>query len=172
MEAAWRFIEQCKERKRLVTPKELILEALKPVPHEEDLMLSGEIHRGVLQKTGDMISPACPQIVRNVEDTSREKSPVQNGWAGYWQDKTWLAFPNECSNSDCKNEEQNPEIVGAHVRKDGEPNTGKDAWIVPLCHKCNSDDNKEPMDLNGGTVFVRVHMSESHKTACPEEDKQ
>jgi len=63
-------------------------------------------------------------------------------------------------------------FAGAHVRKDGEPNTGKDAWIVPLCHKCNSDDNKEPMDLNGGTVFVRVHMSESHKTACPEEDKQ
>ncbi len=168
MEAAWRFIEQCKERKRLVTAKELILEVLKPAPHEEDLMLSSEIHRGVLQKTGDMISPACPQIVRNVEDTSNEKPPVQNGWGGYWQDKTWLAFPNECSNSACKNKEQNPEIVGAHVRREGEPNTGKDAWIVPLCHKCNSDDNKDPMDLNGGTIFVRVHMSESHRTVYPE----
>ena len=172
MEAAWRFIEQCKERKRLVTPKELILEALKPVPHEEDLMRLGEIHRDELQKSDDIFRSDYPQIVRNVEDTSKEESPVQNGWGGYWQDKTWLAFPNACSNSDCKNEEQNPKIVGAHVRKDGEPNTGKDAWIVPLCHKCNSDDNKEPMDLNGGTVFVRVHMSESHKTACPEEDKQ
>ena len=152
-----------------MTAKELILEALKPVPHEEDLRRSGEIHRGELQESGDMIKPDYPQVVRNVEDTSKEKSPVQNGWRGYWQDKTWLTFPNECSNSDCENEEQNPEIVGAHVRIEGEPVTGKYAWIVPLCHVCNSDDNKDAMVLNGGTIFVRVHMSESHKTAYPEE---
>ena len=154
-----------------MTHIEALLEALKPEPHKEDLTISGEIHRGVLQKSGDMINPAYPQVVRNVEDTSKEKSPVQNGWGGYWQDKTWLAFPNECSNSDCENEEQNPEIVGAHVRIEGEPATGKDAWIVPLCHKCNSDDNKDAMVLNGGTIFVHVHMSESHKTAHPEEDE-
>ena len=148
-----------------MTTEELILEARKPTPHKEDMTMAGINHRKVLQERGDMIKPIIPQTVRNVEDTSREKSPFQNGWGGYWQDKTWLAFPNECANSDCKNEEQNPEIVGAHVRREGEPNTGEDAWIVPLCHKCNSDDNKEPMDLNGGTIFVRVHMSESHKTA-------
>ena len=155
-----------------MTYNEALLDALKQAPHKEDLTISGEIHRGVLQKSGDMINPAYPQVVRNVEDTSKEKSPVQNGWGGYWQDKTWLGFPNECSNSGCKNKEKNPEIVGAHVRREGEPNTGKDAWIVPLCHQCNSDDNKEPMDLNGGTIFVRVHMSESHKTAFPEEDEE
>ena len=154
-----------------MTAQELILEALKPEPHKEDLTMVGITHRDVLQKSGDMIKPAIPQMVRNVEDTSKEKSPVQNGWRGYWQDKTWLEFPNECSNSICKNEEQNPEIVGAHVRIEGEPNTGKDAWIVPLCHECNSDDNKDTMDLNGGTIFVRVQMQESHKTACPTGDE-
>lgn len=152
-----------------MTVKEL-LESLKPAPHKEDMTQSGENHRDVLQKSGEIFSSKYPQIARNVEDTSKEMSPVQNGWRGYWQNKTWLAFPNECSNSNCKNEEENPEIVGAHVRREGESNTGKEAWIVPLCHKCNSDDNKVPMDLNGGTIFVRVHMSESHRTAYPEED--
>jgi len=154
-----------------MTYKETLLEALKPTPHNADLTELGEIHRDMMIKNGDMLKSLCPQMVRNVEGTSREKSPVQNGWGGYWQDKTWLVFPNECSNSDCKNKEQNPEIVGAHVRREGEPNTGKEAWIVPLCHQCNSDDNKDPMDLNGGTIFVRVQMQESHKTACPMGDE-
>lgn len=52
-----------------------------------------------------------------------------------------------CSNFVCKNNEKNPALVGAHVIKVGSKED-KNWYIVPLCHKCNSDDFDE-------TILVR-----------------
>lgn len=149
---------------------EILLESLKPVPHEADESIFGDIHRERLEKSGEIRSGAFLNSVRNVKDTSDEKSPVQGGWAGYWQDKVWLDFPKECSNLECENEEENPEVVGAHVRQEGESETGREAWIVPLCKKCNSSENKKSMELIWGTRLVHVKMAKSHDTVEKEEE--
>ena len=148
---------------------ETLLESLKPVPHQADTTALGDLHRECLEKSGEICSGVLLNAVRNVKDTSDEKSPLQGGWAGYWKDKVWLDFPKECSNIDCENDEVNPEIVGAHVRQEGEPMTGTDAWIAPLCKKCNSAENKKSMELIWGTMLVRVKMEDSHDTV-EEED--
>ena len=75
-----------------------------------------------------------------------------------------------CSNLECENEEENPEVVGAHVRQEGESETGREAWIVPLCKKCNSSENKKSMELIWGTRLVHVKMAKSHDTVEKEEE--
>lgn len=112
--------------------------------------------------------------VRNVEDTSNEKPFVGEDWGEWWKRCTGTEFPTECANIDCANDKKNPEIVGAHVRIEGAPCPDDEAWICPLCHSCNSDNNHASMSLSIGTKLLSVKMKKAHKTvaaeACDNED--
>lgn len=58
----------------------------------------------------------------------------------------WISIKGpftDCSNLDCQNDDDNPKLVGAHVIK--VDSDDKKWYICPLCHKCNSDDNNDPM---------------------------
>lgn len=144
----------------------------KKEPHKVDGGYTGDIHRQSSKKSGSLREVGYYDTikVRNVEETSDEHSVFKHEWAGFWQDKTWLKFPSVCANSDCTNDTESPEIVGAHVRINGEPDNDKMAWIVPLCKSCNSSDNKSEMELSLGTWMARVTMSKAHKTAKEEKD--
>ena len=143
------------------------LKQSKKVPHKEDESKEGLRFRGLSALAGYLTEVDDKKTiwVRNVENTTDEESEFEHEWAGYWQDKTHLAFPSVCSNCNCGNDEERPEIVGAHVIIEGEPTEGKEAWIAPLCKSCNSASNKGKMKLSTGTWLAHVTMSKSHKTA-------
>lgn len=142
-------------------------ESAKKTPHVVDNGDAGVAHRHIYEMCGKLSHIGYFDVnkIRNVEDTSDEDSPFEHEWSGFWQDKTWLAFPSKCANVSCKNDDPSPKIVGAHVRKEGEPNNDRNAWIVPLCKSCNSSENKSEMELAIGTWMARVVMSKAHKTA-------
>ncbi len=106
--------------------------------------------------------------VRNVEDTSDEKPFVGGTWGNWWKRCTDTEFPTKCANIDCANVKKNPEIVGAHVRIEGAPCPDDEAWICPLCHSCNSDDNHASMSLQIKTKLLSVRMKKPHKTVAAE----
>lgn len=141
-------------------------ESAKKTPHMVDNGDVGDAHRQACEQCGKLSHVGYLDTikVRNVEDTSDEDSHFEHEWSGFWQDKTWLAFPSKCANIGCENEAPSPDIVGAHVRKEGEPNNDRNAWIVPLCKSCNSSENKSEMELSIGTWMARVVMSKAHKT--------
>lgn len=107
--------------------------------------------------------------VRNVKDTSNEKPFVGGTWGEWWKRCTGTDFPEECANIDCANDKEKPEIVGAHVRIDDMPCPDDEAWICPLCHSCNSEDNHASMSLAIGTKLLSVKMKKPHKTVSAEE---
>ena len=106
--------------------------------------------------------------VRNVEDTSKEKPFVGGTWGEWWKRCTGTDFPAECANIDCANDKKNPEIVGAHVRIEGVPCPDDEAWICPLCHSCNSEDNHASMSLQIMTKLLSVKLKKPHKTVAAE----
>ena len=62
--------------------------------------------------------------------------------------RQWEAYKGRkatgCANLDCDNHQKCNSLVGAHVKIEGNENTW---YITPLCHKCNSDDNNDPMPV-------------------------
>lgn len=116
-------------------------------------------------------------FVHNVLGTKDE--PVPQGYCSvleYWERFAGLEVPKEClaqdphENADDRQTETN-EIVGAHVRVDGEPCPLGWAWIVPLCKHCNSDDRTWAIFLPAGTVLVPVKMEKQHETAKNDMDE-
>ena len=140
------------------------------IPHAVDEGKEGSAYRLSAMLEGELTCAVGGNLtyVRNVEDTKDEDTQFEHKWAGYWQDKTHLGFPVKCANCNCCNTKDNPEVVGAHVRIEGEPAYGLDAWIAPLCNSCNSSDNKKKMLLANGTWLAHVVMSKPHKTASDE----
>lgn len=117
------------------------------------------------------VAPNGGCIVHNVLDTKDEPIPTgYNSFLDYWETKSALVRPNACQANDSHLKEDGTsadktDLVGAHVRIDGEPCPDDEAWIVPLCKHCNRDENTEPIPLPGGTVFVPIKMDKTHKTA-------
>lgn len=79
--------------------------------------------------------------VKNLHHGTDESSKYIRQWEAATGRKA-----TRCCNLLCENEEDNPKLVGAHVIKCGN-DVDKNWYIVPLCHKCNSDDNDEEMEV-------------------------
>lgn len=118
-----------------------------------------------------MIACSGGCFVHNVLDTKDE--PIPKGYASfldYWEKQTGQSAPTKCPSVDSHENQDGSDadmtdLVGAHVRIDGQYCPDDWAWIVPLCKHCNSDDNTCRIGLPGGTVFVPIKMSKSHPTA-------
>ena len=79
--------------------------------------------------------------VKNLNHGTDENTNYIRQWETYKGHKA-----TRCANYDCRNENKNPALVGAHVIKsEGED---KSWYICPLCSKCNSDDNHDDMMVN------------------------
>ena len=84
-------------------------------------------------------SPLWP--LKNLNHGTDENTNYIRQWETY---KGYKA--TQCANHDCRNEKNNPALVGAHVIKsEGED---KSWYICPLCSKCNSDANHDDMMVN------------------------
>lgn len=108
--------------------------------------------------------------VHNVLDTAEETPPSgYDNFLEYWKKKSGQKA-TECMaigqhvNSDGDASDKK-EIVGAHVRIDGRYCPDDEAWIVPLCKHCNSEDRTWHIRIGKGTTLVPVKMSKPHKTA-------
>ena len=111
------------------------------------------------------------RFVHNVLDTKDE--PVPDGYGTllkYWSSKTSRPIPDKCLaldphvNQDSREADQY-DIVGAHVRIDGENCPDDWAWVVPLCKHCNNDGRTWSIYLPAGTKLVPVKMQKVHYTA-------
>ena len=117
------------------------------------------------------VAPNGGCIVHNVLDTKGEPIPTgYNSFLDYWEKKSGQACPKECQAVDPHLKEDNTlvdttDLVGAHVRIEGESCSEDEAWIVPLCKHCNRDENVKSIRLPEGTVFVPIKMDKKHKTA-------
>ena len=54
------------------------------------------------------------------------------------------------------------DLVGAHVRVRRLACRDDEAWIVPLCKHCNSENRKAPILLPRGVVLVPIKMSKNY----------
>lgn len=116
--------------------------------------------------------------VYNVLATKKEPKPEgYTSFLEFWMDRTGEEV-DDCSstaNHICKSGKraETDEIVGAHVRIVGISCPSDWAWIVPLCKKCNNDDNIRPIRIPQGARLVAIHMSKAHKDASQltEEEK-
>lgn len=118
-----------------------------------------------------IIAPSDGAVVHNVLDTQDE--PIPEGYASfldYWEGESGKTRPSECQAIDVHltkdgSSAKTTDLVGAHVRIDGECCPDDYAWIVPLCKQCNDADNTSCILMPEGTVFIPVKMSKKHKTA-------
>lgn len=129
-------------------------------------------YRKALEQYGMIHACSENEKVMNVLKTSNEPHQVDGGWNEYWTRISHLKFPVECRNVCChgeidEREEEDKEVVGAHVRLDGEPSHDHWAWIAPLCKSCNGQDSAAKF-LAKGTILVRVKMKYIHDTAQEE----
>lgn len=99
--------------------------------------LKEKIIRKIVNEVKNEISTLVP--VKNLHHGTDEYSKYLRQWESLEEREA-----KRCSNYFCKNEVENPALVGAHVIKAGR-NADKNWYIVPLCHKCNSDDYKDPI---------------------------
>lgn len=114
--------------------------------------------------------PRGGAIVHNVVGTAEEPKPCGYGsFLEFWEetvgdraDRCFADSSHKCVDGSCADVD---EIVGAHVRVDGLPCPLDEAWIVPLCKHCNSDDNCETIHLPEGVVLVPVKMAKKHVNA-------
>ena len=115
-------------------------------------------------------------FVHNVLDTKDE--PVPDGYdtfLEYWSSKTSRPIPEKCValdphvNQDYSEADQY-DIVGAHVRIDGEYCPNDWAWVVPLCKHCNNDERTWCIYLPSGVKLVPVKMQKTHSTASHKMD--
>lgn len=102
--------------------------------------LKEKIVRKIVNEVKKDISTLVP--VRNLHHGTDENSKYLRQWESLEGREA-----KGCSNYLCKNDEEKPALVGAHVIKAGRKED-KNWYIVPLCHKCNSDDFK-------GSILVR-----------------
>lgn len=110
-------------------------------------------------------------FVHNVPDTKDE--PVPDGCGTllkYWSSKTRRPIPDKCLTLDPHiNQDHNVadqyDIVGAHVRIDGEDCPYDWAWVVQLCKHCDNDERTWSIYLPAGTKLVPVKMQKVHYTA-------
>lgn len=126
----------------------------------------------------DYIVPYGGVDVYNVMDTKNEPKPERCAtFLDYWKNRSGEEVDVCTSDSShvCKSGKwaETDEIVGAHVRIDGIFCPSDWAWIVPLCKKCNNDDNIRPIRIPQGVRLVAIHMSKAHKDASQltEEEK-
>lgn len=108
--------------------------------------------------------------VYNVLDTKKEPNPEgYTSFLEFWMNRTGEEVDVCASDAAhvCKSGKraETDEIVGAHVRIDGISCPSDWAWIVPLCKKCNNDDNILPIKIPQGVRLVAIHMSKAHKDA-------
>lgn len=76
-------------------------------------------------------------LVKNINHGTDEDTDYIGAWEGI------KGIALGCSNLDCPNEEDNPALVGGHVKK---VYSDDNSWyITPLCHKCNASNNNNPM---------------------------
>ncbi|MBQ3341846.1 MAG: hypothetical protein IJG84_08115 [Kiritimatiellae bacterium] len=117
------------------------------------------------------IAPIGGCNVHNVLDTKDEPIPDgYNSFLDYWEVKSGEACPKECQAislhlKDDLTPADTTDLVGAHVRIDGEFCPNDQAWIVPLCKHCNRDENEDTILLPEGTVLVPIKMAKEHLTA-------
>lgn len=128
-----------------------------------------KLYRKALERYGMIHICSEGEKVMNVLETSNEPHQVSGGWNEYWSKISHLKFPSECKNVRChgeidEREEEDKEVVGAHVRRDGEQSHDYWAWIAPLCKSCNGKDGAAKF-LAEGTILVRVKMKYVHDTA-------
>ena len=101
------------------------------------------IKRIVKEETDKVVeSKERPIKMKNLHHGTDENSKYIKQWESLKGHKA-----EGCSNCVCKNDEKNPVLVGAHLIKEGDK-VDKNWYIVPLCHKCNSDDYD-------GTILVK-----------------
>ena len=76
-------------------------------------------------------------LVKNIDHGTDDNTDYVGAWEGI------KGSALGCSNLDCSNEDDNPALVGGHVKK---VDTDDNSWyITPLCHKCNAATNKDTM---------------------------
>lgn len=105
--------------------------------------------------------------VRNIPGTKNEPSPFGCDSAlAYWRAKSgqealqcMALDPHK--NADGKDADIK-EIVGAHVRVKGIQCKDNEAWIVPLCKHCNSDERDTDICLPKGVILVPVKLSRNY----------
>ena len=97
--------------------------------------LKEKIVRKIMNELKKNISTLVP--VKNLHHGTDENSKYLRQWESLEEREA-----KGCSNHFCKNDEENPALVGAHVIKVGSE-VDKNWYIVPLCHKCNSDDYED-----------------------------
>jgi len=110
-------------------------------------------------------------FIHNVLHTKNE--PIPDGYDSfldYWEKKSGKKLPLECRaisphKKDDGTDADKMELVGAHVRIDGEGCAKDEAWIVPLCKNCNNDSRTWCIYMPEGMVFVPIKMTREHTTA-------
>lgn len=117
-----------------------------------------------------VVTKADGEIVYNVAGTKDEVPPqgyatFRNFWEGKSNHEPVTTCVAEVDHTTADGDDADVEAIdGAHVRLDGVDCPDDEAWIVPLCKKCNNDDNAEPIRLPKGMVLVPVKMAKPHAT--------
>lgn len=73
--------------------------------------------------------------IHNLHTKKRPAPSGYSSWINYWE-KTTGQKATACHNINCVGSSLCEDLDGAHVQRDT-PND-KRWWIVPLCHKCNT----------------------------------
>lgn len=108
--------------------------------------------------------------VKNVPNTQNEPRPKgYNPTLSYWCEKAGKKV-SSCVAIDPHKKADGSDVdvndlVGAHVRVPGMTCKDDEAWIVPLCKHCNSENRKEQVLLPRGVVLVPIKMSKKYPQA-------
>ena len=91
--------------------------------------------------------------IKNLQNSSEYKFPEgYTCFLKYWEDKSGTKIGNDkcyCPNCGEKMSRNSDNIVGAHVYKVNDP---KKWYVVPLCKKCNDENNNSEMTISAKLV--------------------
>jgi hypothetical protein len=71
-------------------------------------------------------------IIRNIEDTADDKSPLGGSWIEYWEEKQ-NKKTDKCCNINC----DNIATDGSHICINSLALGNNKIFIIPFCHSCN-----------------------------------
>lgn len=91
--------------------------------------------------------------IKNLQNSSEYKFPEgYTCFLKYWEDKSGRKIGNDkcyCPNCGREMSREKDNIVGAHVYKVNSPNKW---YVVPLCKKCNDENNNSEMTISAKLV--------------------